>query len=356
MSEWFYRGDGVAPQAEVTIRSPLLSDAVIAAQTAPEGYKLGDGPSGASIVAAVNVALTLRIPLLISGEPGSGKTQLGYAVAHELGKPRPFKFITKSTSIARELFYEYDAVRHFRASQASGGAADARAFISYSALGLAILLGLPLERRRRFLAASVFDRSLDTEASPESRDLRERLRADAPRQSVVIIDEIDKAPRDFPNDLLDEIDTMTFRIPEFDGLETPSLPPELRPIVFITTNSERQLPDAFLRRCAYAHLRYPSGRELDAILASRLSGMFSAQSAFLVDTRDFFEDIRKQEMLDRDPGVAELIQFLLAAADRGVDPDTGIAPAREIVLDVVSTLSKSEADTRRLKDHIEKWR
>jgi MoxR-like ATPase len=298
----------------------------------------------------------MRLPLLVSGEPGSGKTQLGFAVAHELGKPAPFKFVTKSTSVARDLFYEYDAVRHFRASQANQAEpVDVRNYLTYSALGLAVLLALPIEVRQRFIGArDNRDTSQDDSASMGTM-LQERLRTKPPQQSVVVIDEIDKAPRDFPNDLLDEVDTMTFRVPELGGLETPVLPASLRPIVFVTTNSERQLPDAFLRRCAYVNIRYPVGEELDAILASRLDGMFKVGTPFLKDVRRFFEYLRKNELLDKNPGVSELIQFLLALGAAGVEPNNTIAGARSIVRDTIPLLGKSKEDIVRLLGEVEKW-
>ncbi|MFJ6024346.1 AAA family ATPase [Brevundimonas sp. NPDC092305] len=347
----FYRGSGVARGEDFPIRSLEVSETLIAAQTRPEGYRLGGSPRGQAIITAVNVALALRTPLLVSGEPGSGKTQLGYAIAWELGRPEPLKFTTKSTSVARDILYEYDAVRHFRASQ-TGAVVDVRDYINYAPLGLAILLGSPLATRRHFLSPAVFEESHDADLLPVQAELHRLLRAEAPRQAVVIIDEIDKAPRDFPNDLLDELNTLGFRIPELQGLQTPQLEVGLRPIVLVTTNGERALPDAFLRRCAYIHMTYPTGEELDDILMSRLGGVFDEGSIFRRDVRILFERIREADEMQKPPGIAELIQFLQATAALGADPNRSLADQRMIALDAAPLLAKSQGDQAILIDAI----
>lgn len=347
----FYRGTGDRRGSNFPIRSLEVSDALLGDQNRPEGYKLGQSPRGRAVITAVNVALALRTPLLVSGEPGSGKTQLGYAIAHELGRPEPLKFTTKSTSLARDVLYEYDAVRHFRASQA-GEVIDIRTYINYAPLGLAILLGLPLSVRRHFLATSIFDEDLDDQLLPSQAELHKLLRSPEPRQAVVIIDEIDKAPRDFPNDLLDELNSLSFRIPELRGMQTPQLEVALKPIVLITTNGERPLPDAFLRRCAYVHMSYPTGSELDDILLSRLGGVFDEGSVFRRDVRILFETIREADEMQKPPGIAELIQFLQAAAALGADPNLSLANQRMIALDAVPMLAKSQSDHGILVDAI----
>jgi hypothetical protein len=148
-----------------------------AEQTKPEGY-LAD----AGLVDAVNVALLLGQPLLLTGEPGTGKTQLAYSLAWELGLDEPLKFETKSTSTASDLFYTYNALGHFHAAQCGEGSRRALDYLTYNALGIAILRANDESAVRAYL--------------PD--DFRHGGR----RRSVVLIDEIDKAPRDFPNDLL----------------------------------------------------------------------------------------------------------------------------------------------------------
>lgn len=217
------------------------------------------------LVAAVNVAITLGMPLLITGEPGCGKSQLAYRVAWELGfvkhtqvngkqiiKADLEKFSVKSTTESGDLFYTFDTIGRFHASRngdktANGDNAStvqARNFIHYQALGKAILNGLGRNQVSSDIISDKQKAKLDT----------------APRRSVVLIDEIDKAPRDVPNDILNEIDNMEFSIPELQRDEPLGLPANLqhnRPIVIITSNSERDLPEAFLRRCVFYHLAFP---------------------------------------------------------------------------------------------------
>src|SRR5262249_52414736 len=163
-----------------------------AEQTKPEGY-LAD----AGLVDAVNVALLLGQPLLLTGEPGTGKTQLAYSLAWELGLDEPLKFETKSTSTASDLFYTYNALGHFHAAQCGEASRRALDYLTYNALGIAILRANDESSVRAYL--------------PD--DFRHGGR----RRSVVLIDEIDKAPRDFPNDLLNEVEAMYFRIPELSN-------------------------------------------------------------------------------------------------------------------------------------------
>src|SRR4051812_30988757 len=151
---------------------------------------------------AVDVAIALGQPLLLTGEPGTGKTQLAYHLANKLfGAARPITFNTKTTSAARDLFYSYDAIRHFRDAQLARAGVNTNAdatsveqYITYQGLGLAILLANPRDQVGHLL--------------PEA------LRDSPVRQSVVLIDEIDKAPRDLPNDVLDEIERMRFEVKE----------------------------------------------------------------------------------------------------------------------------------------------
>ncbi len=350
MSAVFYKGSGEKAAAEVSVETAALPADAIRVMRDPGGYR-----AGADVVRAVNVSLALKIPLLVGGEPGSGKTLLGDAVAHELGKAGPFKFITKSTSLSRDLFYTFDAVRYFQAKPMSGGGADPREFIDYQALGLAILLGLPATERQRFLAPAVFDPSKDQDLSQTTLALRLLLRAPAQIQSVVIIDEVDKAPRDFPNDILDELENMRFRVPELGGIETPTPPGEKRPLVFITTNSERQLPDAFLRRCAFLHIDYPKGADLEAIISARLKGVFEQGAPLLRDIVAFYESVRAKGQLSKQPGTAELLQFLQAAKVNGADPRLGIAPQADKIANGLQLLAKTRPDIAPLQDALANW-
>ena len=296
------------------------------------------------LVAAVNTALLLGMPLLVTGEPGCGKTQLGEAVAHALGL-RHEKFETKSTSQARDVFYAFDVVGRFHARD-TGAAADPRSYIEYMALGRAILLAYP-----RAEIADLVPRGFDHPGLPS--------------RSVVVIDEVDKASRDFPNDILNEIDRMYFRVPELlplgirgtPGADDPSrlISGHLRPIVIFTSNSEKKLPDAFLRRCIFFHVPEPGRDELAEIVAARLDDKeFSAFIApgrpFVAEAVDFFVFLRDpRRALAKKPGVAELLNWLQALIGNGADATRALAEQEPVVLDTLSALFKTSEDLARAR-------
>jgi MoxR-like ATPase len=260
----------------------------------------------AAIEAAVDVAIGLGRPLLVAGEPGCGKTELGYAVARRLGINSLYFFSTKSSSEARELFYTYDAVGRFREAQLSAitpekeRIAVAGDFIRYQALGRAILDAHPQEEINHLLKGR-------GHVAPPAE----------PRRSVVIIDEIDKAPRDFTNDLLREIEDLSFQVPELgnrgdERSATPSgstLPRELRPIIIATSNEESQMPDAFLRRCVFLAIEFPDEEVLKDILDRHLGPAAGGDGASK-DARGtlhiLFQSLRTGGM-QKNPGIAELI-------------------------------------------------
>ena len=195
---------------------------------------------------AVNVALALGQPLLVTGEPGTGKTQLAASIAHELELPL-IPFYTKTTSTAQDLFYQYDALRRFHDAQICESVSDIEHYISYNALGQAILLSQAGDR-----AAAL---------------LPEHLRGKGPSRAVVLIDEIDKAPRDLPNDILNEIEKMRFFVKETGAVFEAEA--QYRPVLVLSSNSEKQLPDAFLRRCVFYHIEFPDTKQLAAIIDRR---------------------------------------------------------------------------------------
>lgn len=303
----------------------------------PEGYQPHKDLSD-----AVNVAVILGMPLLVTGEPGTGKTQLAYSVGREMNCP-VHKFETKSTSIARDLFYTYDAMAAFKTKDPS---VPQSAFIRFQALGKAIL-----------------------EAFPSTHSEVQRLIAgqnddphEGPRRAVVLIDEVDKAPRDFPNDLLNEMERLYFRVPELHNAASPGsdgkekLPDKYRPIVILTSNSEKGLPDAFLRRCIYFDIPFPDSEQMKRIVAERIGG-FGDDDPLLTSALDLFYDLRDKDSvsLSKKPSTAELLNWLQILRYRRADPKTSLKHQQRIVLETLSTLVKNTADRKAALDYARAW-
>jgi MoxR-like ATPase len=301
----------------------------------PRGYRPDEG-----LINAVNVALLLEQPLLVTGEPGTGKTQLAYSLAWELGLSPPLTYETKSTSAARDLFYNYDAVGHFRASQSHQGQADggkdgALGFITWNALGAALLRSQPRSKVERWLASG--------------------FEHNGQRRSVVLIDEIDKAPRDFPNDLLNEIEQLFFRIPEL-GSDRIDADPDNRPLLILTSNSEKNLPDAFLRRCAYYHIKFPERGELAEIVYKRVGGFAGGETPLLKDALDLFITLRDEKKLhwEKHPATAELIGWLTVLRELGAAVDRPLRDQSEILKKSVSALVKGPKDQEYVTELVKK--
>lgn len=239
------------------------------------------------LLVAAHVALTLGRPLLLTGEPGCGKTDFAFALARAIDPVGvPIEAYVRSDARAADLLYEYDALHRF--ADAHHGdeagkkrAVDARNYLRLVGLGEAL--------------------------------------AD-PRRRVVLVDEIDKAPRDLPNDLLRELDQGRFTIKEIPvgaGEHASGLLREMgrakedpsRPVVVITSNVERQLPDAFLRRCVFCHLPFPDRKSLAAILRARVK---DGEPPLLDRLVDVFVTLR-QVPLTKKPGTAELIDWVSSA-------------------------------------------
>jgi MoxR-like ATPase len=305
----------------------------------PAGYLPDPG-----LVDAVNVALVLGRPLLLNGEPGTGKTQLARSVAWQLATRRLLnvstarveKFETKSASIAKDLFYSFDTIRRFHAAQ-SGGSADSLDYITFNALGCAILQALPREQ-------------IEAVVPPD-------FVHSGPTRCVVLIDEIDKAPRDFPNDLLNEIDQMYFRIPELANTlvgGADALGPDAQPIVIITSNSERNLPDPFLRRCIYYDIPFPQEDELRAILIARLPQL-AAGSPLLERATAFFLSLRNENTVRRRISPAELIQWLMFMLNRQADPRGSLRDAATVAFEGLGALAKDPEDSKRVRVELEQF-
>jgi MoxR-like ATPase len=301
-----------------------------AEQTKPEGYLADSG-----LVDAVNVALLLGQPLLLTGEPGTGKTQLAYSLAWELGLGEPLKYETKSTSTATDLFYTYNALGHFHAAQSGEGSRRALDYLTYNALGIAII------RANEEAAVRTY--------------LTDDYRHGGKGRSVVLIDEIDKAPRDFPNDLLNEVEGMYFRIPEL-GNALITADTALHPVLVITSNSEKNLPDAFLRRCIFYHIPFPDQERLKEIVEARLGRCVVQDQDFLADALELFERLRVPGVgLRKKPATAELLSWLVAV--RAISPDARnpLAESPEIAQRTVSALVKTVEDQERALGVLAAW-
>lgn len=208
---------------------------------------------------ASNVALSLGKPLLVTGPPGCGKTQCGYWLAHVFDLGDPIHFIVKSTSQAKDLLYTFDAVSWFREKQISE---DGKV------------------ERTRFIQPGPLGKAFGWEGAPTS-------------PSVVILDEIDKAPRDFPNDLLHELDQMEFTVVDDDEERVVKCPTNMRPIVIVTSNRERQLPAPFLRRCVQHEIEL-GPEQVQIILGNKLNKMVGPEKgAFITAALSLWNSIHE---------------------------------------------------------------
>lgn len=320
-----YTGDPNNRQVANAVKLPLPQRAK---QTDPAGYRPDSG-----LIDAVNVALLLGQPLLLTGEPGTGKTQLANSVAWELGFDPPLMFETKSTNTARDLFYTYDTLSRFHAAQTGEGSQNSLDYISYNALGIAILRSNEAADVKPWLPAG-FDHG-------------------GRRRSVVLVDEVDKAPRDFPNDLLNEVEDMYFKIVELGNAKI-SASEEMRPIMIITSNSEKHLPDAFLRRCIYYNIPFPDKKRLSEIILARI-GRFDGEGS-LSDALDFFSNLREPNSgLQKRPATAELLAWLTALRGHGMKLDRPLKDYPDVAKATLSTLVKSVADQNIAQTALADW-
>jgi MoxR-like ATPase len=228
----------------------------------------------AELSAAVNAAIALERPLLVKGEPGTGKTELAKQVASAMGMPL-IEWHIKSTTKARQGLYEYDAVARLRDSQ----------------------LGE--------------DRVHDIQNYIRKGKLWEAFAAE--ERSVLLIDEIDKADIEFPNDLLQELDRMEFHV--YETGET--VKAENRPVVIITSNNEKELPDAFLRRCFFHFIAFPDEDTMRAIVEVHFPGL---KGRLLSEALKLFFDIRQVPGVKKKPSTSELLDWLKLLMVEDIDP------------------------------------
>jgi MoxR-like ATPase len=223
---------------------------------------------------AVNAAVALQRPLLVKGEPGTGKTVLAHEVAAALGAPL-LEWHVKSTTKAQQGLYEYDAVSRLRDSQLGDERVkDIRNYI----------------RKGKLWDAFVSD------ARP-----------------VLLIDEVDKADIEFPNDLLQELDRMEFFV--YETGET--IKARQRPVVIITSNNEKDLPDAFLRRCFFHYIKFPDRETMTEIVAVHFPGL---KEKLLREALSLFYDIRDVPGLKKKPSTSELLDWIKLLLNEDIDP------------------------------------
>ena len=251
------------------------------------------------LMMAVNAAVTLARPLLIKGEPGTGKTQLAQEIARALHRPL-YEWHVKSTSKAQQGLYEYDAVSRLRDSQL--GEQRVHDIVNY------ILKGSLWE---------AFESAV---------------------QPVLLIDEIDKADIEFPNDLLRELDRMEFHVHE-----TRQLVKALhRPIIVITSNNEKELPDAFLRRCFFHYIRFPDEATMAQIVAVHYPGL---KQELLAEALGTFFEIRQTPGLRKKPSTSELLDWIKLLVAEDIDPAVLRSQDAKRILPVLhGALLKNEQD------------
>ena len=224
---------------------------------------------------SVNAAIKLERPILVKGEPGTGKTQLAIEIAEALGKPL-FEWHIKSTTKAEQGLYEYDAVSRLRDSQL--GDERVKDISNYIVRG------------------KVWD-AFDSENKP-----------------VLLIDEIDKADIEFPNDLLRELDRMEFYVHETKELVTA----KNRPIIIITSNNEKELPDAFLRRCFFHYIRFPDMKTMKDIVDVHYPKI---KKMLLKEALDTFYRIRDIQGIKKKPSTSELLDWIKLLLAEDVPPE-----------------------------------
>jgi len=227
------------------------------------------------LMLAVNAALALERPLLIKGEPGTGKTLLAEEIARALARPL-YQWHIKSTTKAQQGLYEYDAVSRLRDSQL--GDAKVAAIANYIKRGV----------------------------------LWEAFASDVP--AVVLIDEIDKADIEFPNDLLRELDRMEFYVYETQQ----TIEARYRPLVVITSNNEKELPDAFLRRCFFHYIRFPDRDTMEKIVAVHFPHL---KKALLAEALEVFFNLREVPGLKKKPSTSELLDWLKILLAEDIPPE-----------------------------------
>ena len=339
MSKQFYHGQGKRNTSP--LQMPVINHDK---QTDPQGYL-----ATPELAAAVDTAIILGMPLLLTGEPGSGKSSLAKSIAWEvLGEQEtPLQFTVKSDTRASDLFYRFDTVGRFHASNTPNADSTAHHFIHFEAMGKAILQAKPFDKVKQLLKE-------DEKIAKVYNGIQKR--------SVVLIDEIDKAPRDVPNDILVEIDQLCFDIPELEArVELSTEERQYQPIVIITSNSEKALPEAFLRRCVYHHLQFPPFDDeeqaeritVNDIVTSRLGNRYQGNSKLIDDAISWFKYLRHEvHTIERKPSLAELLNWLEYLLISDVEFDIG---SSQLINSINNLLLKNPKDQEYCEVWLEQW-
>jgi MoxR-like ATPase len=248
---------------------------------------------------AVNAALTLERPLLVKGEPGTGKTMLAIEIARAIGRPL-FEWHIKSTTKAQHGLYEYDAVSRLRDSQLGDARVhDIRNYIVRGMLWSAFVSDTP---------------------------------------AVLLIDEVDKADIEFPNDLLRELDRMEFHVYETREL----VKAKHRPLVVITSNNEKELPDAFLRRCFFHYIRFPDHETMERIVRVHHPDI---KKTLLREALNAFFEVREVPGLKKKPSTSELLDWLKLLMAEDIPPEAlHSQDSHKIIPPLHGALLKNEQD------------
>lgn len=252
------------------------------------------------LTVAVNAAITLERPLLVKGEPGTGKTELARQVAASLGMDL-IEWHVKSTTKAQQGLYEYDAVSRLRDSQL--GDAKVHDVSNYI-------------RRGKLWQAFT-----------------------APARTVLLIDEVDKADIEFPNDLLQELDRMEFHVYETGQ----TVRAQHRPVVIITSNNEKELPDAFLRRCFFHYIRFPDPETLRAIVHVHFPGI---KESLLTTALTQFYEIRDTPGLKKKPSTSEVLDWLKLLLAEDLAPEDLRRDGKSALPKLHGALLKTEQDVQ----------
>lgn len=375
----FYRGGTDGPRRSLS-QLPLPARVLGGQQAA---YR-----ASPALIRAVNVALTLRMPLLLAGEPGVGKTELAAALCVDLGLAVETSLIrmTVTSDASKEtILYRFDELGRLRDAyrdadrttpktgapvlsavqnpESKAGDPPISAYIAFVGLGRAILeAGGPTAPLRKLETVG-----RGTRFRSELNCFQDLVQDDLPSRDVppiVLIDEIDKAPRDLPNDLLTELDLMQFDIPQL-GVRVQLDDPSRWPIVIMTTNSERSLPEAFLRRCVFHHIdfppqepRYPGDVTIGEIVRARLADISAADTAF-EDALTFVSALRSQRNLNKRPATAEVLAWMRQLLDpqrSGLSSFTHLrdVPAERLEASL-GVLLKSSSDLELGRSVLDEW-